>query len=94
MHDILGVQDADDAVERAAIDRQTAVRAGRDEAQDFVEAASRLDRREALARHHQLPRGAQAEPQRAMEPHLFLRLEQTAVAALGDQQRDLFGECT
>ena len=45
---------------------------------------------QALARHHQLCRGAQPEPQRAVQPHLLLRLEQPAVAALGDQQLDLF----
>ena len=75
--------------DRAAVDRQPAVRARGDDAQHFLERRRSLDCREPRARHHQLPRGSQAEPQRAVQPHLFLRLEQSAVAALGDQQLDL-----
>ena len=54
-HDILGVQDADHAIERAAIDRQAAVRAGRHEPQHVVE---RRRRRRA-------PRAARAAPSAA-----------------------------
>ena len=75
----------------AAIDRQPAVRAGGDEPEHVVERRRRVDRRQARARDHQLPRGAQAEPQRPVQPHLLVRLEQAAVAALGDEQLDLFG---
>ena len=73
----------------AAIDRQPAVRARRDDAEHFVERHGRVERGEPRARHHELARGAQPEPQRAVQPHLLLRLEQPAVAALRDEQLDL-----
>ena len=77
-------------VEVAAVDGQPAERAGDDDcAAPPVERRRRVDASEPRARHHQLARGAQAEPQRAMQPHLFLRLQQSAVAALRDQQLDL-----
>ena len=50
-----------------------------------------VDRRQPCARHHQLARGAQPKPQRTMQAHLLFGLEQSAVAALRDQQLDLFG---
>ena len=53
--------------------------------------ASPRRRRQPGARHHQLPRAAQAEPERAVQPDLLLRLEQPAVAAFRDEQLDLFG---
>ena len=56
-----------------------------------MEGQRRIDRRQPRARHHQLSCGPQAEPQRAVQAHLLLRLEQPAVAALGDEQRDLLG---
>ena len=59
--------------------------------EDLGERRRHFDRREARARNHQLPRGAQPEPQRLVQPHLLLRLEQPAVAALGDEQLDLLG---
>ena len=91
MHDhVLGVEDADDVVERAAEDGQAAERARGGDPQHVAKRRRELDGREPRARHHQLPRVAQAEAQRAMQANLFLRLEQAAVAALGNQQRDLF----
>ena len=75
----------------AAIHRQPAVRAGGHEPEDLREGRRDVDRREARARHHQLPRGAQAQSQRLVQPHLLLRFEQTAVAAFGDEQLDLLG---
>ena len=50
-----------------------------------------VDGRQSRPRHHQLPRAAQAEPERLVQPDLFLRLEQAAVAALGDEELDLLG---
>ena len=85
------MQDADDVVERVAEDRQPAVRARRDDAQHVGHRRREVERRQAFARHHQLTGVAQAEPERAVQPHLLLRLEQAAVAALGDEQRDLLG---
>ena len=89
--DIFRVQDADDVVERAAEDRKAAVRARRDDphhvghrrrerrAQPGVPAAPSADGRCA------------GRAERAMQPDLLLRLEQAAVAALGDEERDLLG---
>jgi hypothetical protein len=85
------VQDADDAVERAAVNGQTAVRARGDEAEHILERRGRLDGSEPLARDHQLSRGSQAEPERAMQPNLFERLEQATVPALRDEELDLLG---
>ena len=90
-HDVLGVQDAGDVGDRAAIDRA----AGCTGSVATIRRTSLigvrdLDRGQAITRHHELARVAQPETQRAVEPHLLLRLEQAAVAALRDQQADLF----
>ena len=45
----------------------------------------------AFARDHQLLRIPKPETQRTVQPHLLLRLEQPAVAAFGDQERNLLG---
>ena len=91
MHDVLRVQDADDVVERAGgytgsrlYGLVATMRSTSRSGVAISIAASRV------ARHHQLPRVAQSEPQRAVQAHLLLRLEQPAVAALRDQQIDLF----
>ena len=86
---VLGVQDADDRVHGAAVDRKPAVRAGRDRAQHLVEGGVRFDSREPRARDHQLASRPQPEPQRAVQADLFERLEQASVAALGNEQLDL-----
>jgi len=44
--DVLGVQDAGDVVERDAVDREPAVRAGGDDAQDVADRGPALDRRQ------------------------------------------------
>ena len=88
-HDVLRVEDAGDVAERAAVDRQPAVGARGDDAEDVAQRRRDVDGRETVARHHQLARVAEAETKRAVEPHLFLRLEQSAVAAFGDEQPDL-----
>ncbi len=86
--DVLRVQDADDAAHRAAIDREPAERARRDDAQDLVERRRAFDARKPRTRDHQLACRAQAEPQGPVEPHLFERFQQAAVAAFGNQQLD------
>ena len=89
--DVLDVKNADDGVERAAIDGHPAVGARRDDAKHFVERHGLVDRDEPGARHHELLRAAQAETQRAVQPDLLLRLQQPAVAAFRDEQHDLLG---
>ena len=42
------------------------------------------------ARHHQLLGLPQVQPQRALQPPVLVGLEQSAVAAFGDEQLDLF----
>ena len=46
---------------------------------------------QAIARDHQLARGAAAEAQRPVQADLLERFQQAAVAAFGDQQLDLVG---
>ena len=43
------------------------------------------------ARHHQLLGLTQVQPQRALQAAVLVGLEQSAVAALGDEQLDLLG---
>ena len=43
------------------------------------------------SRHHQLPGLPQVQPQGALQPPVLVRLQQPAVAALGDEQLDLLG---
>ena len=51
---------------------------------------SMLMRRDLAARHHQLLRLPQVQSQRTLQAPVLVRLEQSAVTALGDQQLDLF----
>ena len=76
----------------AAIDRQPAVGARGDDAQNVVRSGVGCSIAASRSRGTiSCSRVAQAETERAVEPHLLLRLEQPAVAALRDQQRDLLG---
>src|SRR5206468_13042131 len=70
--------------------RQPAIWTCRDHPKYFVERQVGIDGGQSRARHHELARGPQTEPQCAVKTHLLLRLEKSAVAAFGDEQRDLF----
>ena len=83
------MQDADDVVERVAIDGQPRERALRDDADHFVQRRVDVERRNLAARHHQLLGLSQIQPQRALQTAVLVGLEQSAVAALGDEQLDL-----
>ena len=88
-HEVLRVQDADDVVDRVAVDGQPRVRALRDDADDLVERRVDVERGDLAPRHHQLLGLTQIQPQRALQPAMLVGLEQSAVAALGDEQLDL-----
>ena len=88
-HEVLRVQDADDVVDRVAIDRQPRVGALRDDADDLVQRRVDVERRDLASRHHQLLGLAQVQPQRALQSAVLVGLEQAAVAALRDEQLDL-----
>ena len=90
-HDVLGVEDADDVVGPLTVDRQPAVGTRGDLAENFRERRRHFDCRKACPWNHQLARRAQPQPERLVQPHLLLRLEQSAVAALGNEKFDFFG---
>ena len=90
-NEILRAEDADDVVDRAAIDRQPRVGTLRDDADDLVEWRVDRERRDALPRNHQLTCLPQVQPQRTLKTAMLVGLEQAAVTALGDEQLDLVG---
>ena len=90
--DVLGVQDADDVVR--ASPRYTGSRLYGLAATSVSTSANGVATSIAASRARGTISwlgGAQSEPQRPVQPHLLLRLEQAAVAALGDEQLDLLG---
>jgi hypothetical protein len=89
MHQVLDAEDADDLVARAAEGREPAERTGRDDVERVRPRRRDVDHRQAIARDHQVARGGPAEPQRFLQPLLLVWLEQPAIAALRDEQRNL-----
>ena len=75
----------------SAIDRQARVGALRHDADHLMQRRVHVERCNLGARHHQLARLSQIEPQRALQPAMFVGLEQPAIAALGNEQLDLVG---
>ena len=78
----------EDEIERSPVDRQPAVRTRRDSPQYGLERQVDIDGRQPVARHHQLFRGAKAEPQRAVQPDLLFGLQQASVPAFRDEELD------
>src|SRR5687768_3684501 len=78
-HEVLRVDDADDVVDRAAVDGQPGIRALGDDADHLVERGGDVYRRYTRARNHQLLRLAQVQPQRALQPLVLIRLEQATI---------------
>ena len=68
LHQVPGVQHADDVVERLAIDRQPRIRARGHDRHDLVERRVDIQRRHAAPRHHQLLRLPEVQLQRALQP--------------------------
>ena len=91
MHQVLDAEDADDVLARAAEGREPAERTGRDDVERVRPRRRDINHRQAIARDHQVASRRPAEPQRLLEPLLLIRLEQPAIAALRDEQRNLVG---
>ena len=89
-HEILRVQHADDVVDRIAIDRQAGIRALRDEPDHVVQRRRDVDRGDLGPRDHQLLRLPEVQAKRAAQAAMLVGFEESAVAALRDQQLDLF----
>src|SRR5512133_2585433 len=82
-NEILGVQHADDVVDRVTVDGQPRVGTLGDEANHVIERSSYVDGGDLRARHHQLFGLSQIQAKSAPQAAMLVRLQKAAVTALG-----------